>query len=145
MTKSECIVGFIANLIPLYFPARHGGLYAAQSLEDGTLVLPVPTGEWDDEDGMVRIFWQGDPKSSTDARGEYFATPILDRYVRLHAAGASEDAIHAELWFMAKHFEFKTGGSIYLPHLKPPPHPIVRVGKKAMEFGQGILINLLSP
>jgi len=145
MTKSERIVGFIANLIPLYIPAQHGHLNAARSLEDGTLVLPVPNGEWGDEDGMVRILWQGDPERSTDAWGDYFATPILDRYVRLHAPGASEDAIHAELWFMAKHFEFKTGGSIYLPHLKPPPHPIVRVGKKAVEFGQGILINLLSP
>lgn len=144
MTTSAAVVGFIANLLPIFTHDNHGSLHCARSLLDGTLVLPVSADEWADEDAMVRIHWQGDANRSSVVQGELFATPIVERYVRLHAAGATEDAVAAELWFMTKHFTHKTGRTLYLPNLREPPHPVVRAGRKALEIGEGILVNLLS-
>ncbi|KQP21477.1 hypothetical protein [Pseudorhodoferax sp. Leaf267] len=144
-SASAAVVGFIANLMPLFTHEHHQGVYSARSLLDGTLVLPLPDGKWSDEDAMVRIHWQGDASRISTVHGDLFATPIVERYVRLHAVGASEEAIAAELWFMANHFTHKTGCTLYLPNHQEPPHPAVRIGRKAMEIGQGILVNLLSP
>lgn len=145
MNKSESIVQFIANLLPLYHGERHGDDWCARSLQDGTLILPFDAEQDPDDGGWVRIHWQGDPQRQTEALGEWVATVALERYVRLHGAGASEENIATELWFMARHFRFKTGCGIYLPELPEPPSAWVKVGRKAQEIGQGILVNLLSP
>src|SRR5690606_33119255 len=97
------------------------------------------------DEGWVSVLWQGDAQRQTEALGEQITTLALERYVRLHGTGASEEAIAAELWFMAKHFHFKTGCEIYLPSLSEPPHPLAKVGCKALEIGQGVLINLVTP
>jgi hypothetical protein len=57
--KSAAIVDFIANLLPLYDGGRHGDLWCARSMQDGTLVLPVDESEWDEEQGTVLVRWQG--------------------------------------------------------------------------------------
>ena len=67
------------------------------------------------------------------------------RYVRLHGVGASEEAIAAELWFMDRHFTFKTGCHANLPLLPEPPSRLTKAGRKALEMGQGILTNLITP
>ena len=41
MSKSQKVVNFIANLIPLYIHENYEGKNCARSLTDGTLVLPV--------------------------------------------------------------------------------------------------------
>lgn len=137
--KSTAIVGFIANLLPLYNGERHGDVWCARNLQDGSLILPVA--EDDEDEGWVRIHWQGDPQRQTEVLGEWIATLALERYVRLHGVGASEEAIAAELWFMARHFEFKTGCHVYLPQLREPAHPAVRAAKR---MGEGVLVNLIS-
>ena len=142
--KSAAIVGFIANLLPLYFGERHDERWCARSLQDGTLILPFNAEEDPDNEGWLRIHWQGDPQRQTEALGTGIATLALERYVRLHGVGASEEAIAAELWFMAEHFRFKTGCEVYLPELKPPPHPLAKVARKAVEIGQGVLTNRFS-
>lgn len=144
MNKSAAIVQFTANLLPLYHGERHGEAWCARSLQDGTLILPSNSEEDPDDGGWVRIHWQGDPQRETEALGESIATLALDRYVRLHGAGASEESIAAELWFMAEHFRFKTGCEVDLPHLPEPPDALKKLGRKAREIGQGILVNLLS-
>lgn len=144
MNKSESIVRFIANLLPLYHGERHGKEWCARSLQDGTLILPFNAEEDPDDDGWVRVRWQGKKKRQTEVRGELIATLALERYVRLHGAGASEDAIAAELWFMARHFHFKTGCHVYLPQLPEPPHPLTRGARHVAEMGRGVIVNMFS-
>lgn len=139
--KSAAIVGFIANLLPLYHGERHDERWCARSLQDGTLLLPFNAEEDPDDEGWIRIHWQGDPQRQTEAQGDQIAALALERYVRLHGVGASEDAIAAELWFMAEHFHFKTGCHAYLPQLREPAHPAVRAAKR---MGEGVLVNALS-
>ena len=139
------MVGFLANLMPLYTPEESDGIWCARSLQDGTLILPVDESEWDEERGTVRVHWQGDPARESLVDGDQIATLALERYVRLHGTGASEEAIAAELWFMARHFHHKTGCHVYLPQLPEPPGALIRFGRKAMEIGQGVLSNLITP
>jgi hypothetical protein len=142
--KSAAVVAFLANLLPLYTHEDHDGIWCARSLQDGTLIWPVDESDWDEERGTVRVHWQGDAQRETLCDGDHVATIALERYVRLHGAGASEEAIAAELWFMARHFRIKTGCQLYLPQLREPPGALARAGKAALQMGQGILVNLLS-
>ncbi|MEN5118633.1 hypothetical protein ABE488_15050 [Luteimonas sp. TWI662] len=143
--KSAAVVGFLANLMPLYTHEDRDGVWCARSLQDGTLVLPVDESAWDDARGTVRVHWQGDATRATEVDGGQLAALALERYVRLHGTGASEEAIAAELWFMARHFRHKTGCEVYLPQLSEPPDTVTRLRRKAAEIGQGILTNLLTP
>ncbi len=139
--KSVAIVGFLANLMPLYTAEQRDGVWCARSLQDGTLILPVDETDWDEERGTVRVLWQGDSARASELDGSDLATLALERYVRLHGVGASEESIAAELWFMAEHFRFKTGCSLYLPQLREPAHPAMRAAKR---MGEGVLVNALS-
>ncbi|WP_448670192.1 hypothetical protein [Pseudoxanthomonas mexicana] len=139
--KSAAIVRFIANLMPLYQGERHDGHWCARSVQDGTLILPLGPEDDPDDAGWIRLHWQGDPMRQTEMQGDQIAALALERYVRLHGTGASEDAIAAELWFMAKHFHHKTGCDVDLPQLPEPSHPLVRTAK---QMGQGVLVNLMS-
>jgi hypothetical protein len=141
-TKSQAIVDFLGNLIPLYWHvARDDAIYAARSLQDGTLIQPVEESSWEEECGIVRVHWHGDPGCESMIVGSDIATIALERYVRLHGVGAREEDIAAELWFLADHFHKKTGCELYLPNLKEPPHPFVRAAKR---IGDGVLTNLVS-
>lgn len=142
--KSAAVVGFLANLLPLYTHEDCSGIWCARSLQDGTLIWPVDESDWDEERGTVRVHWQGDSRRETLCDGDYIVTLALERYVRLHGVGANEEAIAAELWFMAEHFSFKTGCRVYLPQLSEPPHPLVRTGRTALRMGEGLLVNLVS-
>ena len=143
-SKSAAIVGFLANLLPLYDGEQHDGVRCARSMLDGTLILPVDESEWDEERGRVRIRWQGDPRRESEGQGPMLATLALERYVRIHGVGADEEVIAAELWFMARHFSFKTGCELYLPQLKEPLHPLARAGRAALRMGEGVLVNAIS-
>ncbi len=61
--------------------------------------------------------------------------------MRLHGAGADEESIAAELYFMAEHFTYKTGCHAYLPQLRVPAHPAIRAARR---MGEGVLVSLLS-
>lgn len=139
--KSTAIVGFLANLMPLYTFEGRDDVLCARSLYDGTLILPVDESDWDEERGIVRVHWQGDSQRETLVDGDQIAALALERYVRLHGVGVSEEAIAAELWFMARHFHIKTGCHAYLPQLREPAHPVVRTAKR---MGEGVLVNLVS-
>lgn len=143
--KSAAVVGFLANLMPLYTHEDRDGVWCACSLQVGTLVLPVDESDWDEARGTVRIHWQGDAARAIEVDGGQLAALALERYVRLHGTGASEEAIAAELWFMGRHFHYKTGCHAYLPQLPEPPDSMTRLRRKAAEIGQGILTNLLTP
>lgn len=138
--KSAAVVGFLANLMPLYTQEDHDGIWCARSLQDGTLILPVDESDWVEERGTVRVWWQGDPNREMLAEGDQLTTLALERYVRLHGAGASEEAIAAELWFMARHFHFKTGCHVYLPELREPPSALTKLARTALRFGGGAMV-----
>ena len=56
MSRSQQVVDFIANLIPIYVPERYEDKNCARSLVDGTLVLPhLPEGE-EDESNYSSIY-----------------------------------------------------------------------------------------
>lgn len=141
--KSQAVVHFLASLMPLYVGEQHEGTWSARSLHDGTLIFPVDESDWDEERGTVKVHWQGDPARTSEVDGPYLATLALERYVRLHGAGASEEAIAAELWHMAQHFTFKTGCEVYLPDLAEPRHS-GPAGRTAMRMGEGVLVNAIS-
>ncbi|MEO9091112.1 MAG: hypothetical protein ABI247_12355 [Rhodanobacter sp.] len=138
------VVRFIAGLMPLYDDEGHDGAWCARSLTDGTLIFPVDESDWDEERGTVKVWWQGDAKREQLAQGTHLASLALERYVRLHGVGYSEEAIAWELWYMARHFHFKTGCYVYLPQLPEPPTRLQKAGRKALQMGQGLLVNLLS-
>lgn len=143
-SKSASVVRFLANLAPLYAHEEHDGLWCARSLADGTLILPVDETDWDEERGRVMVHWQGDSTRTSEVQGEDLAALALERYVRFHGAGATEEAIAAELWFMDRHFTVKTGCHANLPLLTEPAHPLIRVGRKAVRMGEGLLVNTIS-
>lgn len=139
MNKSAAIIQFIANLLPLCHGEHHGEQWCARSLQDGTRILSIADDEHDE--GWVLIHWQGDSQRPTEALATEIAPLALERYVRLHGTGANEEAIAAELWFMARHFRFKTGCDLRLPQLSEPEHPATRTAKR---MGEGVLVNLVS-
>lgn len=51
------------------------------------------------------IYWQGDSARESIVDGDQIVTLALERYLRLHGVGATEEAIAAELWHMARRFE----------------------------------------
>lgn len=142
--KSASVVAFLASLSPLYMHELHEGIWCARSLQDGTLIWPIDESDWDEERGAVRLHWQGDSERESLSDGEHIAAIAMERYVRLHGAGANEEAIAAELWFMVEHFRFKTGCDVYLPQLSAPPHPVVRLGRATLRIGEGVLAGVLS-
>ena len=142
--KSESVVSFIGNLLPLYDSMQYEGIWCARSMQDGTLILPVDESEWDEARGTVRVRWQGDPQREQQVEGPWIATLALERYVRLHAAGYDEETIGAELWFMANHFHHKTGCHVYLPQLQRPASRLVKMGRVAKRMGEGLLISMLA-
>ena len=143
-SKSAAVVGFLADLSPLYVPEEHDGLWCARSLIDGSLVLPVDENGWDEERGRVRVHWQGGSAHASEVEGEELVALALDRYVRLHGAGVTEETIAAELWLMAEHFRRKTGCNVYLPQLSESLGGAVRAGRVALRWGEGVLVNLFS-
>jgi len=142
--KSEAVVGFIANLMPLYQGEQHDGVWCARSLTDGTLILPVVELDDENEDAWVLVRWQGDPAREQEIQGYLLASVALERYVRFHDVGFDGEAIAAELGYMARHFTFKTGCHVYLPQLPEPPTVTDRVIRHAKEIGKGVLVNLIS-
>jgi hypothetical protein len=146
MSRSQQIVDFIANLIPIYVPERYEDKNCARSLVDGTLVLPhLPEDEEDESNYSsiyVEVYWQGDKNRKSVVFGELFVTPILERYVRLHGTGATEEQIADELRFMSEHFTFKTDGYPYFPNLGESPTFLEKSLKSAKKFGGGLLVDI---
>lgn len=130
--------------MPLYQGERHGGDWCARSLTDGTLILPVDESDNDEDEGWLRVRWQGDAAREQEVQGFLLASLALERYVRFHGVGYDEQALAGELGFLAQHFAHKTGCHLYLPQLPEPPTVADRVLKHAKEIGKGVLVNLIS-
>lgn len=141
--KSAAIVQFLGSLSPVYTREFTDEGIWARSLLDGTLVLPVDESEWDEPEGRVRVWWQGDAARSSEVQGIQLVAVVLERYVRHQLVGRTEEEIAAELWYMARHFTLKTGCHAFLPMLEAPPHPLVRKARAALRIGEGVLASAI--
>lgn len=141
--KSAAIVGFLANLLPLYTGEQRDGVWCARSMQDGTLVLPVDESDHDEELGTVRVHWQGHSQREQQVDGSYIATLALVRYVELHHLGQPDKRRASELEGLAQHFHFKTGCSAYLPYDKPSPDLVDAVSKAVGRLGEKAVVNAL--
>lgn len=147
-SKSAAIVGFIANLMPLYEPEQLGDIWCARSLTDGTLVLPVDEAtagvDPDEEQGWVRVRWQGDPNREIETFGANIATLAVIRYIELNSLGQPAKKVAVELEHLERHFMFKTGCSLYLhAEIEAPSALMVAVRKAAGRMGERALADLI--
>lgn len=143
MSKSQDIVGFIGNLLPVYTHERYEQVGAARCLEDGTIILPIDESDGEFEEGWVRVLWQGDPSRALEIDGMSMATIAVVRHARLHFAGRTEEQLQNHLDHIAQHFEFKTGCSLYLPYPAPDPDLVRWVQKGLGKLGQAGLIEVI--
>ncbi|HZZ93006.1 MAG TPA: hypothetical protein VFE23_10610 [Usitatibacter sp.] len=111
--SSQRIVSFIGSLLPLYVPESHDKNYCARSLRDGTLVMPMAETP-EDEDGWVRVHWQGDRARATPVQGIFLVRLALSDYVDFMSRGKPERYIK-EFAALAEHFELKTSRTLAQP------------------------------
>ena len=143
--SSAAVVDFIAGLMPLYDGERLDRVWCARSLEDGTLMIPLPAAEDDDPDNaFVRVRWQGTAAGEQIVSGRYVATIAVVRYVQFHATGQPAERTAAELAHMSQHFTFKTGLSLYLPYETSGPELVSAVRKAVGRIGESAVVNVLT-
>lgn len=86
--KSELVVSFIANLMPSYQFRVVNDVACAESLDDGTMIVPVLDEQTDAVgDAWVSVRWQGDPGRQTEVQADSVPTIAVVRHIRLHFAG----------------------------------------------------------
>ncbi|MGA7437279.1 MAG: hypothetical protein WBW32_04020 [Luteibacter sp.] len=129
--KSEDIVRFIANLLPLYTNTVVEGHTCALSLMDGTVVAPINEPDLDpiDDDGWVMVYWQGDPQRAVAVSGGFFASQAVLRYIDLRGAGLPAEAYREERDGLAEHFQRKTGATLYFTEGYVEPQSLTLVRK----------------
>jgi hypothetical protein len=142
-SRSSAIVSFIANLLPLYDGERHGDLWCARSMQDGTLIVPVDESAWDEERGTVLIRWQGDAAREQLVEGTYLATLALVRFVELNGLGLPQKVVRLELEQLAQHFYFKTGCHLDFPANQPSSNLNKAVFDAVQRLGESTVTSLL--
>lgn len=142
--RSERVVSFIANLMPSYQCCLVNDVPSAQSLDDGTLIIPV----LDEQSGAagdawVSVRWQGDPARQTEVQADSVAAIAVVRHMRLHFAGQPLERMAREMEALAQHYEFKTGGSLYLPYERAPVGVLPVVRTAVSRLGESAVIEIL--
>lgn len=136
------IVNFIGSLHPLYEQVYEGSrLVGARSLTDGTLIQPIEEDE-DNENGFVRVLWQGDKQRACETRGEWLATIAVARYEELHAVPTDKRTKEGYA-IRANHFTFKTGGSLELEMGDGGAEAYALLGQLLQKSGTAVAIGLL--
>jgi len=144
-TKSEAIVCFISNLLPLYTHVQVEGQTCALSLLDGTTVAPLvdhDTGLSDD-DAWVMVYWQGNPDRKSEVSATLFASHAVLRYIELRSAGLPADAFRNERDRLSEHFGHKTGASLYFAEGWVEPESAVRMKRWGAKVF-GVLASVLA-
>lgn len=141
--RSECVVSFISNLMPSYCGCRVDGAWCAESLDDGTLITPVVDESDDPSDAFVRVRWQGDVARQSEVLADSIATVAVVRHVNLHYSGQPIERTAKEIEFLSRHYQFKTGGALYLPCEKVPTGLAVSVAAAVGRLGEAAVIEVL--
>jgi len=142
--KSERVVSFISNLVPSYQSRLINEVACAESLDDGTLIIPIIDEQADAVgDAWVSIRWQGDPARQAEVQADSVATIAVVRHMRLHYAGQPLERMAREMEALAQHYEFKTGGSLYLPYERAPAGVLPVVRTAVARLGESAVIEVL--
>lgn len=142
-TPSERVVGFIANLLPLYDGERVGEVWCARSLSDGTLIKPVPDEEGI-EDVWVDVLWQGDESRTSRILSFLIASNAIARYAELHTAFSHpKSVVRTEAQRMAEHFTFKTGQSLVFHTPDADEELLYWLREGAKRLGKDAIISVL--
>lgn len=140
---SQAIVDFIGGLYPLYMHDWDGPTTCARCLQDGTLILPVEEDD-DNENGDVKIYWQGDPGRKTITRGTYIASIAIARYAELHAVGESAKHLaHPMMSHMAQHFTVKTGETLSFDVPDEDADLFAWIGRGVSTLGKDVLVEII--
>ena len=139
----QSIVNFIASLSPLYQSEEILGFLGARSLRDGTVIIPHPGDDREDEDALVIVWWQGDSSRTTEVLGSMMATNAVVDYVQFHSAG--KDAAHATglLAHLYDYFGNKTNASLYLPYLNDDLPLVAKILGMARRVGPKVALEIL--
>ena len=139
---SHRIVGFIANLFPLYEAVTAEGRQAARSLMDGTLIFAVDEEE-EDENGFVLIHWQGDPSRACETLGPAIASLAVARYIDLHAV-PSDKRTKDQYAHLSQHFRLKTGSRLVLEEGAEDAESYRLLGQLVDKAGVGVAVEILT-
>lgn len=141
--RSESVVSFISNLMPSYHGRRIGELWCAESLDDGTLIFPIAEEFDTTSDAFLRVCWQGHSERESEVLADSLATVAVVRHIELHYCGQPIERAARELQFLSQHYQFKTGGSLYLPYDKVPAGLANAVASAVGRLGDAAVIELL--
>ncbi len=140
MRLSQSIVDFIGHLLPLYVQEEFGGVRCARSLVDGTLIVPFEEPE-DEQNGWVKIHWQGDPARVSEVQGVFIASVAVARYVELHHRATHAKNTQSAMAHLSDHFVVKTGESLVFD--APDSELVPLVGKAVTKIGETAVMELL--
>ena|SRR5690606_10445833 len=144
MSKSRSVVSFIANLMPSYHGRSLNDVVCAESLDDGTLIIPDQSDELDrHDDGWVFVRWQGDAGRQSEVLADSIATVAVVRHVQLHYAGQPIARMASEIEGLSQHYEFKTGGHLYLPYERAQSGLVSVVNRALGRLGEAAVIEVL--
>lgn len=119
-------------------------IWCAESLDDGTLILPVQDVEaGPDGDAWVVVRWQGDAGRQSEVHADSIATIAVVRHFQLHYAGQPAERMAREMEALSQHYEFKTGGQLYLPYERAPTGLVAAVHGALGRLGEASVIELL--
>ncbi|MDD2734559.1 MAG: hypothetical protein PHF56_11510 [Desulfuromonadaceae bacterium] len=107
---SQRIAGFIANL-PHFQHDKLDGQFVAVRLTDGSIFVPVPESE-DGDNGLLTVYWQGDPARKTSVVGASFASVEIVEACRYWVATGIHKELQEAVQFMFEHYKFKTGQNL---------------------------------
>jgi hypothetical protein len=141
--SSDRYVTFISNLSPLYHHERVNNMWCARSLRDGTLLLPQRDIDESLDDDWITVWWQGDPSRATDVRGYQLASVALVDYVQFHSVGKSAKHAADLLEHLSQHFNYKTGGELYLPYAEEELRALGKVLETVKRVGPDLAWEVL--
>lgn len=108
---SEKIVGFLANL-PHFQSDKLGDKFVAVRLTDGSIFIPQ-SDEEDNGNGVLTVYWQGDPARKTTVIGASIASVEIVEACRYWIATGMHKDLQETVQFMFKHYQIKTGQNLY--------------------------------
>lgn len=140
MRLSQSIVDFIGHLLPLYIQEQVDGVRGARNLVDGTLILPIDELE-DEQDGWVKVKWQGDAGRISEVQGVFIASVAVARYVELHHTATHGKDTQSAMAHLSDHFVVKTGESLVF---EPPDSGLLPlIGKAVTRIGETAVTEIL--
>lgn len=111
--QSERIVTFLANLAHFQGRKLDNDVYAAQRITDGTIFAPHYPEDEDGPEGLLTVFWQGDPqKAEAVVIGTQIAEHEIITAVKHWVTIGEMDDERGSIEHLFQHFTYKTGAKL---------------------------------